>query len=103
MSTPAATVESAQDAGPPRRPPLDPLDVNRIKLSWLLRLQWGAVVGQTVAIAVARWVLGVDIPVVPLFALVGVELARNALLEVLLRRAPVREITLAAAMVFDVL
>jgi two-component system, sensor histidine kinase RegB len=103
MSMPAATLESAQGAGLPRRPPLDPLDVNRIKLSWLLRLQWGAVIGQTVAIAVARWGLGVDIPVVPLFALVGIELAANALLEVLLRRAPVSEGTLAGAMVFDVL
>jgi two-component system sensor histidine kinase RegB len=103
MSILAATFETAEAPGVHRRPPLDPRDVNRIKLSWLLRLQWGAVVGQTIAIAVAHWALGVDVPVVALFALVGVELVANAALEVSLRRGPVHEVTLAAAMVFDVL
>jgi two-component system, sensor histidine kinase RegB len=105
MSMPAAARFEAAEAAAvaPRRPPLDPLDVNRIKLSWLLRLQWGAVVGQTLAIAVARWALRIDVPVTALFALVGVELLANAGLEVVLRRGSVRESIIAAAMIFDVL
>ena len=43
----------------------------RINLAWLIRLRWAAVVGQTLAIGVAR-LLGVHLPLPPVLALVAV-------------------------------
>ena len=47
------------------------MTVNRIKLSWLVRLRWAAVAGQTVAIAIGRWSLDIDLPVAPLAVLIA--------------------------------
>ena len=77
---------------------------SRINLTWLLWLRWGAAAGQLAIIAFAtRW-LGVDLPLVPLLALVGVGIASNVAGTLWLGRAEeVHEGVIAALMVLDVL
>ncbi len=100
---PAAIVGAAE---PPRVPepvwPEGRRDANRIKLSWLLRLHWGGIIGQTLAILAARWVLEIDVPVLALIAIVAVEIVLNVGLEVWLRRAAVvRDVVVGATMIGD--
>ena len=100
---PAATLQGVRSI-PAREPAWrDPrVDANRIKLSWLLRLHWGGIVGQTLAIMAARWVLGIDVPMAALLGLVGFEVAVNVALEVWLRSAArVRDGAIPATMLFD--
>ncbi len=62
--------------------PLDRLEVNA---SWLLRLRWVAVVGQLLTVAVATWVIGVDLAVTPLLIVVGFTAGTNVALAFWLR------------------
>ena len=104
MSTPAAIVETAAESRPAREPiwPDARAGANHIKLSWLLRLHWGGIIGQTLAIVSARWVIDIDVPLVPLFAVVGFEVAVNVGLEVWLRRVShVRDAVIAGTMLLD--
>lgn len=57
-----------------------------INFSWLIRLRWGAIVGQLALILGSRFVLGIDLPLAELFGLVGIEAASNAALTLWLRR-----------------
>jgi two-component system, sensor histidine kinase RegB len=88
MSTPAGIVEAA--ASPPSLNPVWPAlrggQPNRIKLSWLLRLHWGGIFGQSLAIAAARWLVGIDVPLLALFAILAFEVVENIALELWLRR-----------------
>src|SRR5512141_1073018 len=103
MSMPAAIVGAAEPQPVPgpiwsdgRR------NANHIKLSWLLRLHWGGIVGQTLAIAAARWVIDIDVPLLALFAVVAFEIGVNVALEVWLRRgAVVGDGLIAGAMLLD--
>ncbi len=56
-----------------------------ITVAWLVRLRWGAVLGQTVTIAVAIFGLDLDLPILPLALLVGVTVVSNGLLTARLR------------------
>lgn len=100
---PAASLQAS--APSPAHEPAWPdprADTNRIKLSWLLRLHWGGIVGQTLAILAARWIIKIDVPVVILLSLVGFEVAGNVVLEVWLPRAEkVRDGLIAGTMFFD--
>lgn len=58
-----------------------------ISIPWLVRLRWGAALGQTVTIAVASFGLGLDVALGPLAALVGVTIISNAALALRVRRA----------------
>jgi two-component system, sensor histidine kinase RegB len=62
-------------------------DANRIRLSWLLKLRWGAACGQTLAILAARLVIRIDIPVTILLSIVFFEVVENVLLEQWMQRA----------------
>jgi two-component system sensor histidine kinase RegB len=53
------------------------IEVNRINLSWLVRLRWGAVGGQALTIAFVQGVMRIDLPLAPLAALVALELVIN--------------------------
>jgi two-component system sensor histidine kinase RegB len=53
---------------------------NRTNLAWLLRLRWGAIAGQAATILGVERVMGIALPLLPLFAIVGVELLSNAAL-----------------------
>lgn len=89
MSMPAGTLEAA--ATPPAAlapvwPHVAGGQPNRIKLSWVLKLHWGGIVGQWLAIAAARWVVGIDVPLTALFGILGLEVVENVGLELWLRR-----------------
>ncbi len=104
MSTQAATLEAtAPKASAPMRGSVGQRgDTNRIKLSWLIRLHWGGVVGQTASIFAARWISKIDVPLRPLLSLVALEVVVNVALVVWLRRAGrVRERVIVATMFFD--
>lgn len=51
-----------------------------LSLTWLLRLRWGAVLGQTATILTAAYALGVPLNVGPLLAIVGANAVSNLLL-----------------------
>lgn len=51
-----------------------------LSLTWLLRLRWGAVLGQTVTILTAAYALDVPLNVGPLLAIVGANAVSNLLL-----------------------
>jgi two-component system sensor histidine kinase RegB len=75
---------------------------DRIKLSWLLRLHWGAILGQAAAVAVVQALRLVELPVLAMLALLALEALVNVALEVWLRRAArVPEAVIAGAMIFD--
>jgi two-component system sensor histidine kinase RegB len=67
-----------------RREVADPSpEENHPGLSWLVRLRWGAIFGQLVAIGLARVVLAVDLPYLALVAVVVVTALTNGLLQVM--------------------
>ncbi len=105
MRMPAAIVGAAES---PRMPepvwPEGRRDANRIKLSWLLRLHWGGIIGQTLAILAARWVVEIDVPVLALIGVVSFEIVLNVAAEVWLRRAVVvRDVVIGGTMAADAL
>jgi two-component system sensor histidine kinase RegB len=72
-------------------------------VSWLVRLRWGAIVGQAAVIAYVEWGLKIGLPLTALSVILVVELAANVGFEVWLRRRfPVSEPVVAAAMALDV-
>lgn len=75
-----------------------------ITLSWLLRLRWGAVAGQTVTVGVASLGFGLVLPVVPLLSAIAVTVLTNFALTRWLRGAPEAPPTLiASVLVLDTL
>ena len=80
------------------------VDEDRIKLRWLVRLRWAALVGQTATIATVAFARIVNLPVRLLLALVAVGTVSNICLEVW-SRSP-RKVTpagIAAVMIGDAL
>ncbi len=74
----------------------------RTDLSWLVRLRWLAVAGQIVTVAVAAWGLGIALPLLPLFGLIGLAAASNALAAWRLSHgAPGGEAILGVLLTFD--
>lgn len=59
-----------------------------VGLAWLVWLRWGAVAGQLVTVAVARFVLGLELPLGRVLALVGATAATNLWLAARPPRAP---------------
>jgi two-component system sensor histidine kinase RegB len=79
-------------------------DAPLINLLWLLRLRWGAVIGQATLISIVHGMMRIDLPLRALFVIIAVEAASNAGCELWARRRPVvREWVLAILMAFDVL
>jgi two-component system sensor histidine kinase RegB len=79
------------------------MGAHRINLSWLVKLRWGAIVGQLVTIAAVHWLLQIRLPLLPLFALVAVEIVSNVIALGRLRRGgPISERWLVGLMAFDV-
>ena len=78
-------------------------DAQAIDLSWLLRLRWGAVVGQAAIILGVHFGLGMAQRLGPLFATIAVAAASNAALGLWARRERlIRERLLWAVMALDV-
>jgi two-component system, sensor histidine kinase RegB len=78
-------------------------DPDRINFDWLIRLRWAAVTGQLITIGAVHFVMGLDIPIALLLALVGVEVGSNLACALLARRHRPRQAWLAAVMGLDVL
>jgi two-component system sensor histidine kinase RegB len=72
-------------------------------LPWLVRLRWGAIVGQICTIAFVHAVMGIRLPLAPLAALIAVETLVNVGLVILRHmRRPETERLLAATLAADV-
>jgi two-component system sensor histidine kinase RegB len=90
---------ASPEASTPRAMEADP---NRIKMSWLVRLHWGALAGQIGAVLVVLFLDLIHMHLVLLGVLFAVEGLANLALDRWLRRAPVvLEKHLAAVMVAD--
>ncbi|HEY8943784.1 MAG TPA: ATP-binding protein [Polyangiaceae bacterium] len=86
------------------RAALPSLDSLRINFAWLIRLRWGAIVGQLALTLFVDRVMGVALPLDLLGALLAGECLVNAVSLLWVRRAPfVREHHLALAMALDLL
>ncbi len=78
-------------------------EANVIKLSWLIRLRWGAVLGQALTLAVAVSLFRLRLPLAALYGLLALEVAVNVGLRRFLLRIPsASQATVAGAMLFDV-
>lgn len=82
--------------------PPAPSDPHRIKLYWLLKLHWGAIVGQIAAVlSLPQW-LGIQLPTGWMFVVILVQALVAIVLDGWTRQVPrVREETIAALMLFD--
>jgi hypothetical protein len=77
---------------------------HRINLSWLVRLRWGAIVGQLVTIAVVHNLMSIPLPLAPLLGLIGLEIITNVAAQVGLRSSrPVPPWALPITLAFDVI
>jgi two-component system sensor histidine kinase RegB len=81
----------------------EPAHPNRINFAWLVRLRWSTIAGQLVTIAAVRFAMRLDIPLVPLLALVGLSVVVNVACVAAARLAEPEEWWLAAVMALDVL
>ncbi|MFN0149261.1 MAG: ATP-binding protein [bacterium] len=52
-------------------------DAHQINFAWLLRLRWGAIAGQTLTVVLVERLLHFELPLGPIFAIIGLELATN--------------------------
>ncbi len=77
---------------------------NRVNLRWLIKLRWGSVIGQLATILGVTWLIDIRLPLLPLFLIVAVEAASNAVASLWLSRtnSEVHEHHLAALMALDV-
>jgi two-component system sensor histidine kinase RegB len=82
---------------------VDQRDPDRINFDWLIRLRWAAIGGQLITIAAVHFAMQLEIPIVPLLALVGTEVVSNVGCTLAARRARPRQAWLAAVMALDVL
>lgn len=74
----------------------------RIKLEWLVKLHWIAILGESAAIVGVQAAGLMELPLAPLGALVGLAVAENVALLIWLRRNPVvSDGFLAGVMLFD--
>jgi two-component system, sensor histidine kinase RegB len=105
-SRPSTWAESARATGGGLgdSPTGDRDDAARINLSWLLRLRWGAAVGQLATILVASRLPGVDLPVETLCGLVALGATGNLACAAWAARTPrISAATIALLMASDVL
>ncbi len=65
----------------------NPFDIHRVLIntSWIARLRWVAVIGQALTIAVARWGLGLPVPVMWLAAILAITVLTNVGFEAWIR------------------
>jgi two-component system sensor histidine kinase RegB len=91
---------SAPGASARREGAVDPY---RINLSWLVRLRYGAILGQLVVILAVDRAMGMALPLVPLGVILAVEVATNLMCAAWLRRAVrVREYHVGLLVALDV-
>src|SRR5262245_42651348 len=81
-----------------------PHSAERIQFGWLVRLRWFSIAGQALVLLVSAELLGVELPLALLGAVMSVEALLNAGAWAWLRRAPsVRSVHVAGAIAVDLL
>jgi two-component system sensor histidine kinase RegB len=85
------------------RPTSEPISPARINFGWLIRLRFATVAGQALTIGAVRWGMDLDIPIGPLYALVGLAFLSNLACIGYARAGTPQDWWLLAAMAFDVL
>lgn len=84
--------------------PVAMTDVHRLNLTWLLRLRWAIIAGQTLTVLGVQYLMRVELPLLPLFASIAFEAATNVAVTVWLwRRAQCSEAPVAALITLDLL
>jgi two-component system sensor histidine kinase RegB len=88
-------------------PRADDRQRSAINLRWLIRLRWGAIVGQAIVILGVKASLTLELAVAPLFVIVGIEAASNLAAELFFRRVQRRggsvpELAAAGVMALDI-
>jgi two-component system sensor histidine kinase RegB len=79
-------------------------EASRINLTWLVRLRWGAFVGQGLLVLVVDGRMGIALPTLPLLVIIGAGLATNAGLALWQPRATgVGDAVLSGVMLLDAL
>jgi two-component system, sensor histidine kinase RegB len=73
------------------------LSIPMITLGWIRHLRWGAVLGQAVTVATAALVFGVELPVLPLAAIIALTALSNIALHFWIRKPRVVSSSLVAA------
>ncbi len=73
------------------------LEPGALNFRWLLRLRWGAALGQLVLVLVVHFGLGIRLPLVAMLLVIGVELLSNAALSRWFATAPAQLASSAAA------
>ena len=88
---------------PARRRPTDAADPVRIKLFWLIKLHWGAIVGQFAVILLIPTWLGIELPRARLLTVVLVQALAMLAADVWTRnrRSRIPEVAIVAVMAFD--
>ncbi|HSY39267.1 MAG TPA: ATP-binding protein [Polyangia bacterium] len=82
---------------------VEPVSPSRINFGWLVRLRFATVAGQTLTIVAVRFGMNLEIPLAPLFALVGVALVSNLACIACARAWTPEDWWLLAVMALDVL
>jgi two-component system, sensor histidine kinase RegB len=82
--------------------PLAPEDAGRRNLLLLVQLRWLAVAGQLATILAVQFGLGVELPILPMFAALGLLIGLNLVQLLAERRRPVTDAQLFAALLIDV-
>src|SRR5450755_631712 len=82
---------------------VEPVSPARINFGWLVRLRFATVAGQTLTIVAVRFGMNLEIPLGPLFALVGLALVSNLVCIACARAGTPQDWWLLAVMALDVL
>ncbi len=82
---------------------VEPVSPTRINFGWLVRLRFATVAGQALTIVGVRFAMNLEIPLAPLFALVGLALLSNLACIACARVRTPQDWWLLAVMAFDVL
>lgn len=82
--------------------PVAVADAHGINFAWLIRLRWWSISGQAATILVVDRLLGIALPLGPLFAIVAFGLATNVSALAWARRSAPKEGALALVMLLDV-
>lgn len=78
-------------------------NARHINFTWLIKLRWVAVTGQVLTTVMAKWLLELNLPIQPMFAVIGAAFGSNILLATYRRQVSnVGETLLAAVMALDV-
>lgn len=75
---------------------------NDVGLAWLERMRWGASASALVVLLVARFALGIDVPVAMLLGLLAISATTNVVFSLYVRRGASRPEVPAFVLAFDV-